>query len=110
MSQQRQADEDVGAVQAGQAVEDRAPARSRCGAKPMWTYSLIWMKRNVRPSRKVERIPAFSAKRLFVLTAVLGPVQRERRGHEDRRVHERHRDRQRVAVRPGTTGRRSRPG
>ena len=30
----------------------------------MWTYSLIWMKRNVAPSRNVVRIPALSPKRL----------------------------------------------
>ena len=34
------------------------------GEKPMWTYSLIWMKRNVAPSPSVVTIPAFSPKRL----------------------------------------------
>ena len=34
----------------------------------MWTYSLIWMNRNVAPSRNVVRMPAFSPKRLPFLT------------------------------------------
>src|SRR5437763_29475 len=36
----------------------------------MWTYSLIWMKRKVLPSRNVERIPALSPKRLPCLIEV----------------------------------------
>src|SRR3954452_8190116 len=40
------------------------------GAKPMWTYSLIWMNRNVRPSRKVAVMPACRPKRLPFLIDV----------------------------------------
>src|SRR6202012_4407554 len=36
----------------------------------MWTYSLICTVRNVRPSRNVETMPAFSPKRLPFLTDV----------------------------------------
>ena len=36
----------------------------------MWTYSLIWMKRNVKPSRNVDRMPAFRPKRLPFLIEV----------------------------------------
>src|SRR3954454_629633 len=41
-----------------------------CGAKPMWTYSLIWMNRNVRPSRNVAVMPACMPKRLPFLIDV----------------------------------------
>ena len=34
----------------------------------MWMYSLIWTNRNVRPSRKVDTIPAFSPNRLPLRT------------------------------------------
>src|SRR5690348_5607652 len=36
----------------------------------MWMYSLIWTVRNVRPSRKVDSIPALRPKRLPFLTDV----------------------------------------
>ena len=49
--QQGQADEDVGTVQPGQPVEDRA-LRVLARAKPMLMYSLIWTVRKVAPSRE----------------------------------------------------------
>ena len=36
----------------------------------MWTYSLIWMKRKVQPSRNVARMPARRPARLPVLIDV----------------------------------------
>ena len=36
----------------------------------MFAYSLIWMNRNVQPSRKVVSMPAFRPKRLPFLIAV----------------------------------------
>ena len=33
----------------------------------MWTYSLIWMNRNVRPSRNVATMPSCRPSRLFFL-------------------------------------------
>ena len=45
------------------------PCALSCGAKPMWTYSLIWMNRNVQPSRNVVRMPACRPRRLPLLWA-----------------------------------------
>ena len=36
----------------------------------MWTYSLIWMLRNVAPSSEVSSMPAFSPKRLSFLIEI----------------------------------------
>ena len=49
----------------------------------MWTYSLIWMKRNVAPSSSVVSSPACMARRLPDLAPVERPVHGE---HEESRI------------------------
>ena len=52
----------------------------------MWTYSLIWMNRNVAPSTNVVSDPGLEPEAVVRLGALERPVHRERRREQDRRV------------------------
>ena len=74
------------AVQAGEAVEDRGLRVLADGAKPTWTYSLIWTVRKVAPEQEGGQQADPQRGPVLALRALERPVHRHRRREQDRRV------------------------
>src|SRR5215203_2145206 len=96
--EQHQADEDVGAVEAGEAVEDRAEAEV-AGAEAE-VHVLVDLDEEEGGAEEPGRNQAeFEAGAVAAADRLQRVVDGEARGDHDRGVHPRHRDRQLVGVR-----------